>query len=317
MLAAARELRYRPSELARALRRQQTSTVGLLVPDINSPLATAIFHELDVLAAREGIGIVVANSGFKPEREREWLELLASKQMDVLLFWPCCDDREPMLRLLDTGQALVQIVCPVAGVPTPSFAVDFEATGRIGLRHLLEHGHDNIAVLSLNRRAMVRSLEGVHKQLAEGGSQCQLSVGVLENGPRVSDATQLALRVLGGSPRPTALLALEYNAFIGAHLAVQQLGLRVPEDVAVVAVSERKWLGYLLPPITAIMHDSHGLAVAIAALLRRRLMGERIEPEQVTFSPRLVIRRSCGCQEKWDPLTTDGTSPLDAEPGPD
>ena len=293
---AVAQLNYRPNAVARALRRQHSATVGLLVPNINSPLGSAIFRELDMLAAREGVGVIVANTRYDAKREREWLENLAAKQLDTLLFWPTSDNRETLLRLVDSGLPVVQLVSPISGVPGSALAVDFRAPGRIGIQHILDHGHTGrVLVLSTRRSGMIKSVEGVYEQLAQSGLACDLVVETLEDEFNVADARKLVQRALLAEPKPTAVLALEYATFIGAHLAIHDLSIRVPEELALVAVSEQSWLGYLDPPVTAIHHDSRGIVLAITDLLKRRFAGEAVEDRQVVFSPRLVIRQSCGC----------------------
>jgi DNA-binding LacI/PurR family transcriptional regulator len=293
VLAAVAQLQYRPNQVARALRRQETKTVGLIVPDMSSPLATAIFHELDVLATTLGVAVLVANSGQSAKREEQWLETLAAKAVDVIVLWPV-GGGDPVRRLLNTGQFIIQIVTqfpdPISSIP--SLVSDFQAAGRLGLQHLWRHGHKQIAVLTSHHSGIERELEDIRHLVADRGPGYDIEVAYADGDE--AEAQQRAIELLRRKPSPSALFVLARHA--AAHQAARILKLSVPSELAVVAFSDRDWLAYVEPPVTAVHHDSSGITSAMVSLLEKILSGERVEPIHQVFPPKLVIRASCGCK---------------------
>ncbi|MGH2382206.1 MAG: LacI family DNA-binding transcriptional regulator, partial [Candidatus Limnocylindria bacterium] len=85
VLAAARDLDYRPSNIARALKRRETRTLGLVITDITNPFYPQIVQAVEAAAHERGYGIVLANGGDDPARELEHLDLLVERRVDGIV----------------------------------------------------------------------------------------------------------------------------------------------------------------------------------------------------------------------------------------
>jgi DNA-binding LacI/PurR family transcriptional regulator len=267
----------------------------LILPDMTSPLATTIFQDLDVLADKMGIGLIVANSGFSAAREKRWMEALADKGVDVILLWSIAYDCELITHIMETGVPVLQMVNAVEEAQAPALVVDFEETGRIGFRHIAEHGHQQIALIATHRRGIERSLAGALTEAQSLGLKDVVQTIYTQDDGR--DAEIVALELLQRQPRTKSLLALDQVTFEGAWRAIRQLGITVPDEIAVVACSDRGWLAHLAPPVTVVQRDSQEIAMAIANTLQQVLeTGEASNAKRV-FSPRLIIRASCGCDD--------------------
>lgn len=293
VLRAMEALRYRPDPTARALRRGQAGTIGLLVPNVNSPLTAAILNELDALAAEHGIGIVVAQSRYSPSREREWLNILAAQRLDVLLVWPVGPDGEVLSELQHDGQRLVQIVSPSNDFDVPKVAADLKAAGRIAIEHLWGHGHRRIAVLPGMRHTAAQALAGVFEFSAEHDGDIELLI--VRSDDTMEGAQRGVVKLLRRRPYPDAILTLTVTHFEAALVAIRSRGLVMPDDVALLALSDQTWLPYLTPSITAVRQNAHGMAQTAIELVRRILAGETVEPGPRLFAPSLVLGGSCGC----------------------
>jgi LacI family transcriptional regulator len=300
VMAAVAALRYQPDEMARALRRQETETIGLLVPNLTTPLPSALLRDLELIVDGAGLGMIVASSRNVPEREDRWLRTFWAKKVSTVLVWPIQQEPGFLASLVDLGQPLIQIVSMVPGVAAPALVANFEAAGRLGLQHLVGHGHRRIVAVcgqsSYHRRA-VRAAQGAvvgamdppHLETVFVGYEPLAEVGTVRE-------------VLRREPRPTAILTLSAQATEATVLALREDGLTMGADVAVVALADRDWLDYLTPPVTTVRHDSRGIAGLAADLLTRSLGGERLRPYQVTFEPTLHLGQSCGCPRSPAPV---------------
>jgi DNA-binding LacI/PurR family transcriptional regulator len=293
VMAAIADLRYQPDEMARALRRQATETIGLLVPNLTTPLPSAILRDLEPVADRAGMGMIVASSRNVAERESHWLRTFRAKKLNSVLVWPIQNDRAPLTELVELGQPVIQIVAMVPGVTAPALVANFESAGRLGVEHLIGHGHRQILA--------VCGQSTYHQRALGGGRQ----VGSVLDGSVRLDSIDVGADPRAELPRvrahlerypaPTAILALSASAIEATLLTARSLGLTMGRDLAVVALSDQEWLDFTSPPVTAVRHDSRGIARMAADLVMRSLGGEQLRPYQVTFEPILHVGGSCGC----------------------
>ncbi len=199
-----------------------------------------------------------------------------------------------MRRLLERGQPTIQIVAEAPSQqPLPTMVSDFEAASRLGLQHLWDHGHRRIAILTSHHSGNDRTLEELRRLVTERGPSYSIEVAFADG--EEAEALSATLELLSRKPSPSALFILSRLA--AAHHAVRMLNLSVPSELAIVAFSDRDWLAYVEPPVTAIRHDSHGITSAMAGALESILSGERVEePLRRVFQPKLIVRSSCGCK---------------------
>ena len=141
---------------------------------------------------------------------------------------------------------------------------------------------------------MDERLEGYRRALNDHGipwnehlvKRCDLSV---EMGCRT------AVDLINSVRLPVALLGNDNNMLLGILLAVQQLGLRCPEDVAVVGFDEHPWASIMSPAVTVVRQPSHEIGRIAGDMLIKMLGGESVEPAHIRLEPELIIRESCGC----------------------
>jgi LacI family transcriptional regulator len=304
VMAAVTALRYQPDEMARALRRQDTETIGLLVPNLTTPLPSALLHDLELIVEGAGLGMIVASSRNVPAREDRWLRTFWAKKVSTVIVWPIHNTSGVLANLVELGQPLIQIVSMVPGVAAPALVANFEAAGRMGLEHLVAHGHRRIVAVSGQSSYHRRAVRGAQDAVAGAVDSVHVDTVFVGYEPRAEVGTVQA--VLRRNPRPSAILALSAQAIEATVLALRQDGLMMGTDVAVVALADRDWLDYLSPPVTTIRHDSRGIAGMAVDLLSRSLGGERLHPYQVTFEPTLHGGQSCGCPR---PIALDPTTP--------
>ncbi len=109
------------------------------------------------------------------------------------------------------------------------------------------------------------------------------------------------LHLLSAPNRPTAVFASSDLLAVGLLRAARELGLRVPEDVAVVSFDGTKESPFAAPPLTVVRQDIEAMAEKAVALL----LDHEPEPSHHNFPTRLVIRQSCGCREPARGIRTD------------
>lgn len=290
--AAARELGYRQNDVARALASGSTRTVGLVIGDIENPFFATVSRGLADVLEGEGYTLLLANSDEDAAREARSIAALSSR-VDGLVVAPAVSSGELALRRPD--KPLVVFDRTVRGLDVDSVAVDNAAAAGLAVRHLLELGHRRIGVVCAPSTISSTSsrLRGYRAELKRAGVEPDDSL--IERGPFTrADAHAAALRLLSRDDRPDAVFATENYMTEGVLLAARELGLRIPDDVALVGFDDAEWMPLVDPPVTAVAQPVFEIGQEAARLLLARLAGETAPPRKVRLSARLVVRESCG-----------------------
>ncbi len=195
---AARELRYRPSGVARSLKLRSTRTLGLIVTDIENPYFPQIIRAVEDAARMRGYSVVLADGRRDEEREIQSLELLAERQVDGLLLASAAlterhrswiDERPCPVVIMNSGSAFGSV---------PAVLSDNAAGGRLAAEHLLELGPSAADVSSPRppaNLAVDERLEGVREALARPGSPVE-DLDIVEGDGGVEGGETAALEAM-------------------------------------------------------------------------------------------------------------------------
>lgn len=290
VLEAIRILGYRPNAAARALKLGVSEIIGLVVSDNTNPFFAEYARAVERAAAGLGLSVILTNSALSKSQEHELVQKLVSRQVDGLLLSPTDDDPDlEIARVANVSVVLIDCAGPMEGFA--SVGVNFREASRTAVAHLIGHGNRTIALISgLTGGATTRDRElGWSDALAEAG---------LPEGPIVRvdfgrHGGYLAGRQLLALPeRPEAIYAISDMQAIGLLRALHEEGVRVPEDVAVIAFDGSEETAYSWPPLTSMRQPVVQMATAALDALGSGRTG--ITNHQ-SFDAELVIRRSCGC----------------------
>ncbi len=280
-----------PNGSAATLRAGRATLVGLIVPDIRNPFFTEVARGAEDLAATRGEAVVVCNTDWLLANERRALEALARQRVRGVIINPAGEDERYLQWLSDRGIAIVLLDHRRSAGLVPSVVVDDVMGGRLAGEHLVQLGHERIALI--NGPTSIPQCEdrqlGLLAALADAGLDPErdlVSVDV-----EVMDATSGldAVERLLDSFSPTAVFCTNDLLAIGVIRGLRKRGLRAPDDVAVVGYDDIELAAMTDPPLTTVHQPTYELGATAYELLRRGAAAE-----QRTFSPRLVQRESTG-----------------------
>ncbi|HKG92879.1 MAG TPA: LacI family DNA-binding transcriptional regulator [Gemmatimonadaceae bacterium] len=291
------ELQYRPNRVARRLRRDtaNASLIGLIVPDIQNPFFAELVRGVESVAQRHGYMVFLGNSDEDESQERRYLELMRAESVDGVILPASSDIAQTVVELARDG---IPVVCvdrrlPRAGLDT--VIADNVHGAQVATDHLLRVGHRRIGFIG-GRPELSTSqerLQGYRQALQEHGLELDRSL-VREGDSRQESGRRMAKELLEMESPPGALLVGNNLMTLGALEAIHSLGLRIPEDVAIVGYDDVPWALALNPPLTAIRQPSYEIGQRAAELLLRRIEEPNRSTTLVTLQPELVVRGSCG-----------------------
>lgn len=289
---AVAELGYRPNRLARNLRRQQMEAIGIVVPDIENPHFAEMVRVIEGVAIDQGYQrVLVCNTDEDGARQAACLHMLADERVSGIVLSPSDPDGD-ISQLRDLSIPVVTIDRALAREHTDLIVADNVPAVRLATQRLIDAGHRRIAFVG-------------GRSEVETGSERQAgyldAVGpaglaqILANGGFRRDAARVAVtELLGQHDPPTALIVASNLMALGALQAIRDRGLRVPDDIAVIAVDNPDWSGLLDPPLTVLAQPIRAMATQAAELLIRRIRGEQFQPARLVHPLELIIRGSCG-----------------------
>jgi LacI family transcriptional regulator len=295
VLDAARELDYRPSEVARSLKRRSTQTLGLIITDIENPYFPQLVRSVEDAARASGFTVLLCNAADDPEREASYLELLVDRRVDGLIIAASSLGvrHAEWLSAPPIPVVLVNTAAPDVGLP--AIMSDNELGGRLAAEHLLGLGHRRFGYLMPPPRNVdaVPRIAGVRAALADARLP-PVALTIADGEPQVGGGERATHRLLDRAPDVTAVLAYNDLMAIGALRALDGRGRRVPADASVVGFDDVTLSAYVDPPLTTITQRTEEMGRwAVARLVGEDDANGNGSP-QVRLPVDLTIRASSG-----------------------
>ncbi len=298
VLEAVRDLGYRPNRLARNLRHQKAEMIGVIVSDIENPHFSQMVRTIEDVAFQSGFRLLLCNSDETAEKQRAYLDVMADERVLGVIMAPSEADSPQIGRVLDLGIPIVALDREVTDPRADTVVVDNFGGVRRGVEHLIADGHTRIGFVGGRPEIATGAerLAGYERAMREAG----LIPRTLPGHFRIEGGRRAAEELLD-SGELTALVIANNLMAVGALEAVRSRGLRVPDDVAIVAVDDPFWAELISPPLTTLAQPVREIADRAIRMLLGRVRGEREEPERAVFEFELRVRQSCGCGGRSHP----------------
>ena len=291
---AIEELGYRPNELARSMRTQRTSTIGLVIPDITNPFYTSVARGLqDILAPAAYYGIV-CNTDAEPAVERAVVEQLVTRRVDGIAFAGYYEHDKDIQPAIAAGIPVVLLGARTPGPGYDAVCSDDHGGGRQAAEYLIERGYRRIAFITgpagegppAERVAGYRGALAAAKIAADPELVVRVAIG------REGGAEAMA-RLLDRTDPPDAVICTNDIVAIGALDTARQRGLRIPRDVAILGFDDIEAAALISPALTTMANPAREIGQAVGRLLLQRLdEPEPTPPQAIVFACRLTRRDS-------------------------
>ena len=291
--AAIAELGYRPNALARSMRRGQTHTVGVVIPDIANPFFGDLARWLEDALFEAGYSAIICNSDGDDRKESRYLDVLLSKKVDGLLLIAASQPSERLRHIVETGPPTIVVDRELDDLPLSQVMVENHRGGYLAGRHLLELGHRDVAVIAgpggLGTSA--RRLDGFRNAFEE----VDLRIGserVFRGDFRAASGRTAMEAILDDARPPTAVFAENDLMALGALSAAHAAGADIPGQVSIVGFDGIAFGADVTPPLTTVAQSTADVAAAAVELLFDQLRDGSAPPRQVELPVTLVVRGS-------------------------
>ncbi|QJS99199.1 LacI family transcriptional regulator [Streptomyces asoensis] len=288
VLDAARALGYRPSRFARGLVRQDTMTIGLVIPDLLNPFFTEVAAAALEAARSRGWHVVVYDTTDRAEEERGTLQVITS-QVDAVIGYFSCSESE--LESYTRGMPVVLIGREGRSTRFSSIRIDGERGVHAAIAHLVARGHTRIGMLDHHTRAepSIR-----HDWFTAAAKAHGVDTGRVVGADQSADGGGEALRtLLAAHPEVTAVFTFNDIIAIGALREARRLGRRVPRDLAVIGFDGLQLGALVEPPLSSVALDTRKLGALAIEQVARLLSGlDTLEADELVVHAELHLSGS-------------------------
>ena len=266
----AKELKYRPNPLAVALKTQKLNTIGVVVPQIVSSFYASVVKGIEQVADEKGYQVFVSSSNEKLKKEQKNVDGFLNMRMDgiILSLSRATNTYDHIHKIKDLGVPIVLFDRTSKELDVSKVVADDAAAAHLAVTHLLDGGAKRVALLTGPEYMLYgkNRMRGYKRALEDKGipfdetliSRCEF---------KVDSAKQATTELLSRINRPDAFFAINDELAIGAIMATKELGLKIPEEVAVVGFSNSRRSRYMEPSISTMDQNPKQVGREAATLL--------------------------------------------------
>ncbi|WP_003542274.1 LacI family DNA-binding transcriptional regulator [Desulfotomaculum nigrificans] len=293
----AEEMGYKPNALARGLVTKETKTLGLIIPDITNPFFPEVARGVEEAAAQAGYNVFLCNTNWLAAKEETYLEVLEEKRVDGLILASVAKDCDVVKRVIKRGTPLVLVNRVLKDVDAHYVVIDNNKGSFQVVEHLLGLGHRIIGFIGglAHVEATRERLQGYRLALASAGIPVDEDLIRLGTFKKESGYENTISLMKDCKKKPTAIFAANDVLALGVIQAVQDCGLQVPEDVAVIGFDDIPFAAYAEVSLTTVAQPKYTMGEMAAKILIEEIKeGPSKEKKHVVLQPKLVIRKSSG-----------------------
>jgi DNA-binding LacI/PurR family transcriptional regulator len=289
---------YDPRRLARLAPDLPSFTIGVLIPSVN-PFYAPFLQGVHAAARDTRQLLFICHFYDDPSLATRYINQLSAKRVDGLIL---ASTRTVMSEGKTSQDAEWGRMPPVIYVDEPDapenvVLLDSEGAGYRATKHLLEHDHSGIGLITgpLAWRNLRECYLGYQRGMSSAGLEIDPHLVVEVPAFTMDWGYRAAQQLLDLSPPPSAIFGAADILAIGAMRAIQERGQAIPDDVAVVGYNDIELAALVQPPLTTVSARAHELGLQAMAMLRQFQSGLPVEPSRIMLDTELVVRSSCGC----------------------
>jgi LacI family repressor for deo operon, udp, cdd, tsx, nupC, and nupG len=293
VLEAIEKLNYQPNLLARQLRRLETKTILVIVPDITNPFFSNVLRGIETVAIENGYQVILGDTDNHVDRESGYLNILRQKKADGTILLTARSDQHLLEEI--ASEYPVVLACEYfEGSKLPTVSIDNISSARKATEYLISLNHKRIAHISGPLEVVVGRdrLRGYHQAMIQHSLPVEPFL-VQEGDFSYESGFNLMMKLLALKNPPTAVFAANDEMAIGAIKAIKSKGLKVPDDLSVIGFDDIKFASIFEPALTTIAQPTFEMGKKAIELLLKLINNGELEKDQYILEDKLVVRDSC------------------------
>lgn len=297
IIRIAKEMDYTPNVLAQSLKSKRSHVIGVIVTNIANPFYGEILRVSEQIARRHDYFLMVFNTEEDKKKEREALNLLKARHIDGLLITPVTADEDTIQFLKDIGLPFVIMNRDPEISEQVDFVVNDNLKGSyLAVKHFYERGIRKIHYIAgpPNLHTVGQRILGCRQAIEEFSSQEEMELKIHNISLSMMDCYEKTKEIISTTRgERIGIFAYNDNLAIGAMKAIQESGLSIPQDIALIGHDDIRYASMLGVPLTTIRQSSTAIGEKSALILMDKINNPRKKSYQkVILEPELIIRKS-------------------------
>ena len=268
-------LDYHPDQVARSLKVGRTDVIGMVLPDITNAFFPEVVRGVEAAADDAGYSVILSDSNEDPAREQRHLSAFFSRRVDGVLI-ACSDESAAYESLIRRRFPIVFVDRVPKGLQVSSVSTDNVHAGHQATQHLIDMGHEHIAIITGNLRLSPHAdrLEGF--RLAMQSSHLPIEEDYLRIGDlQTETGYRYGRELLALATPPSAVISSNNKMLLGLLRALWEAGVRIPDEMSVVGFDDYVWTANYTPKLTIVAQPSYEIGRrAMEMLLRKMRAGD-------------------------------------------
>ncbi len=292
----------------------ERKTIAFIVPDIEDTFISEIYQGIQKLSIENGYQVVIFSSDKNIEKEVANIELLEESNIEGAIIFPYWGrfNASQILGLKKRSFPFVLIDRYFRDIETDTVIVDNYKGAYQAVKHLIDLGHKKIAhIMGVDCTANEDRFEGYRAALNRANISYNPSLvkkikpfeteGSLRFEPDDIGGYKQALALLSRKGRPTAIFTGNDHIALACYNLIKELGLKVPDDVALVSFDDLKFSSHLEVPLTTVRQPKYEIGKKACEILIKKIKGQRVKDkvEQVILPTELIVRESSGNNKQF------------------
>jgi len=288
---------YRPNQLAKSLRTGKTHVIGLIIEDISNPFFATVAWMIEKQAFARGYRILYCSTDNDTAKTKDLIAMFRERHLDGYIIAPPAGVEQEIEALLKSEIPTVLFDRYLPALPTDYIVVDGEDGAYQATRHLLEQGFTRIAFVSTEseQTQMNARLHGYQRAMHERALPLLVQRVPLAFGGNHAQSVAELRRFLTENSTCEAAVFANNSLTLYALEAISELGLRIPQDLAIVSFDDNDLFRFYSPAITAVTQPVAALAEAAISVLLDKLSDDKAPAtalQQLTLPLELIVRKS-------------------------
>lgn len=296
ILAVMKKMNYTPNWFARNIQSRRTGMIGLLIHDFLDPSNMEIARGVESIAHQKGYHVMLCNTEFNPDKEKEYIETLIERKIDGLIL-TSTTLRNSDLEKIKTKGANYVLVGKNKTINRQNIVyTDYRTATEEAIRYLIHMGRSRIGLVlgEFPKPEIEEKLEGYKRALKEGNLPFDENL-VYEGTNSLEGGFLAASKILEDKTQMDAIFASTDQMALGVMDKLKDAGVRIPEDIALIGFDDLMVGALVEPKLTTISKPTYRMGLMAARLLFDIIEGEAAGSyQEIALQSKLKIRRSCG-----------------------
>lgn len=280
---AIRVLHYEVNEVARGLKTNETKTIGMVIPELGNHLCLEIIPMMEDIFRSHGYATIVCDCRTDKKLEKDAVDFLMRKRVDGIINMPVDMSGAHLEAFKEKGKPIVLIDRKIAKLECDSVIVDNKDAAEKAIEYLLEKGHTNIGIIGGPKDISTawERMEGYKRALEKKNLSVKEDL-IYYGDYTIQSGVKGVEQLLNSHPEMTAVFVTNYEMTVGAVIGINELGVKIPEEISVIGFDSLTFARACNPKLTIVLQPVEEIARNATHIMLKRL-GEQHESAEKNY----------------------------------